>query len=213
MFEKNKLTGEIPTEIGALLELQVLDMSYNSLRGPIPDEIGSLKKLRWFRLKENDLSGTLPSSLGLMHSLWSLQTAGNPRLTGEFPPGIWDIESMVMIEIQGCNFTGSIGDGVGKMQRLDVLLLSGNPFSGTVPPSIANVAQLFSLWIDGTNIQGPMPAEVCARRESYMNLDISRPYWQELRADCFGDSPEFECSCCSECCKANGSDCEIVESR
>ena len=42
----NRLTGTIPTEIGFLTFLDILDLSDNSLNGKIPPELYMLKFLR-----------------------------------------------------------------------------------------------------------------------------------------------------------------------
>ena len=39
------LSGTIPTALGSLTELRVLDLSWNSLRGHIPSELGNLSNL------------------------------------------------------------------------------------------------------------------------------------------------------------------------
>jgi hypothetical protein len=41
-LDENKLTGDIPTELGLLTLLQLLDLSKNQLTGGIPSEIGML---------------------------------------------------------------------------------------------------------------------------------------------------------------------------
>ena len=37
--DRNRLTGEIPPELGELSKLEVLDVAYNDLEGTIPAEI------------------------------------------------------------------------------------------------------------------------------------------------------------------------------
>ncbi|KAK2658124.1 hypothetical protein Ddye_011176 [Dipteronia dyeriana] len=58
------LHGNIPSQIGALSKLELLDLSTNHLTGSIPTEIGNLKNLFSLYLNKNNLIGHIPSALG-----------------------------------------------------------------------------------------------------------------------------------------------------
>ena len=55
--------GQIPSSLGYLNALMLLDLSYNQLNGSIPMEIGNLMNLTLFDVSENLLSGPVPSVL------------------------------------------------------------------------------------------------------------------------------------------------------
>ena len=74
----NQLSGEIPAELGSLLNLRRLDLANNQLSGEIPAELGSLLNLRRLDLANNQLSGEIPAELG---NIPTLVLDGN-RLTG-----------------------------------------------------------------------------------------------------------------------------------
>mmetsp|Transcript_9110 Transcript_9110/g.17375 ORF Transcript_9110/g.17375 Transcript_9110/m.17375 type:complete len:568 (-) Transcript_9110:227-1930(-) len=197
----NPLTGEIPSDIGKLRNLTDLRLASSGLRGRIPMELGQLSNLIYLRLNDNDLSGRIPSEIGVFQRLAGLFLSNNPLLRDDFPAEIWSGTQIRVIDIRGCDFTGSIGSRVGEMSLLRDLWLSGNPFTGTIPTELANLADLRSLLIENTNIEGPMPVEVC-----------KKPGWSSVDAwaDCLGDQPEFECSCCTTCCLSDGTGCEVV---
>jgi Leucine Rich repeats (2 copies) len=75
------LTGLIPSSMGKLVELQLLDFGGNQLRGTIPTELGKMTELTSLDLEDNQLTGTIPSELSKLTSLKYLYLAEN-SLTG-----------------------------------------------------------------------------------------------------------------------------------
>ena len=59
----NKLSGEIPPELGNLASLKQLWLYGNQLSGEIPPELGNLASLTLLRLDGNQLSGCMPGKL------------------------------------------------------------------------------------------------------------------------------------------------------
>ena len=109
------MTGEIPTELGSLTELELVSLSQNQLTGEIPSELGSLANMEELWLSENQLTGEIPVELGSLANLVKLSLWGN-QLTGEIP------------------------DELGRLTNLTVLYLSGNQLTGCVPASLRDVA-------------------------------------------------------------------------
>ncbi|MCY4581197.1 MAG: hypothetical protein OXE50_00115, partial [Chloroflexi bacterium] len=60
----NRLTGEIPSELGSLSNLESLGLGLNQLTGEIPPWLGDLSNLEQLFLNSNDLSGEIPPELG-----------------------------------------------------------------------------------------------------------------------------------------------------
>ena len=107
-FDDNGLSGEVPPELGDLVNLEVLRLSYNRLSGEIPAELSNLTNLQWLELDNNRLSGEIPPELGNLSNLQWLELDNN-QLEGEIPPEL------------------------GNLTRLDTLLLHENRLSGWVP--------------------------------------------------------------------------------
>lgn len=64
MGENDGLTGTIPTEIGLMTSLEILDLSSTTLlTGTIPTELGLLSNLRSVDLGFSALTGAVPSEL------------------------------------------------------------------------------------------------------------------------------------------------------
>jgi hypothetical protein len=83
-------TGEIPSEIGLLINLTELDLRNNFLTGPIPPEIGNLTNLTFLGLDENEFTGNIPSEIGNLTNLTWLSLGYN-QLTGEIPESICNL--------------------------------------------------------------------------------------------------------------------------
>jgi hypothetical protein len=82
----NELTGEIPIEIGALVELKNLNLSRNRLSGHIPETVSRMGSLESLDLSWNQLSGVIPQSMASLHLLSHLNMSYN-NLSGNIPPG------------------------------------------------------------------------------------------------------------------------------
>ncbi|PNT65909.1 hypothetical protein BRADI_3g04198v3 [Brachypodium distachyon] len=89
-LSKNKLTGEIPLEIGQLKALLALNFSYNRLTGQIPQSICNLTNLQVldlssnnltaFNVSNNGLEGPIPSG-GQFNAFQNSSFDGNPKLS------------------------------------------------------------------------------------------------------------------------------------
>ncbi|PPD91818.1 hypothetical protein GOBAR_DD11225 [Gossypium barbadense] len=80
----NSLTGEIPNEIGSLIELRSLNLSTNLLAGNIPNEIGNMELMESLDLSVNRLNGEIPPSISNLNFLNHFNVSYN-NLTGQIP--------------------------------------------------------------------------------------------------------------------------------
>ena len=81
-LSSNRLTGEIPPELGRLTNLEYLACSRNQLSGEIPVEMGRLDNLNTLFLNSNQLSGEIPPELLSLAGLKRMGLWGN-ELHGE----------------------------------------------------------------------------------------------------------------------------------
>ncbi|RWR75521.1 wall-associated receptor kinase 5-like protein [Cinnamomum micranthum f. kanehirae] len=96
----NRLTGEIPLEMGQLNRLHSLNLSHNQFSGPIPMSFKNLSLIESMDLSYNRLNGTIPSELTELTYLEIFSVAHN-NLSGRTP----DMKS------QFATFSGSSYEG------------------------------------------------------------------------------------------------------
>ncbi|KAI3684322.1 hypothetical protein L6452_33544 [Arctium lappa] len=83
-LSSNKLTGDIPEELGLLIELRALNLSHNQLSGPIPVTFSNLEMIESLDLSSNNLTGEVPSQLIQLHYLSAFNVSDN-NLSGRLP--------------------------------------------------------------------------------------------------------------------------------
>ncbi|XP_030531738.1 probable LRR receptor-like serine/threonine-protein kinase At1g74360 [Rhodamnia argentea] len=80
----NNFSGKLPQEIGEL-PLMVLNISINRFSGEVPSEIGEILCLQNLDLSYNNFSGTFPVSLNNLTGLSEFNVSYNPMISGVIP--------------------------------------------------------------------------------------------------------------------------------
>jgi Leucine-rich repeat (LRR) protein len=166
----NNLNGSIPSELGNLSQLTILNLSDNTqydgndqliggLSGSIPTSLGNLSQLTTLNLSWNQLTGSIPSELGNLSQLTNLNLYGN-QLTGTIPTSLGNLSQLDNLELDGNQLTGTIPTELGNLSQLRTLWLSYNQLTGTIPTELGNLSQLTTLWLDGNQLTGTIPTEL-----------------------------------------------------
>ncbi|MEI7988937.1 MAG: hypothetical protein WCI88_07840 [Chloroflexota bacterium] len=153
ILPEDSLTGEIPSYLGTLPNLIVLDLGGNQLSGEIPANFSNLTHMERLLLKQNDLTGALPdlsASTGLLH----LDVFQN-QLSGPFPGWVTGLTHLEGLWLQENQFTGEIPAGISALTGLKGLGL-GSGLTGTIP-DLSGATQLEELWIYGNQLSGGIP--------------------------------------------------------
>ena len=116
-----------------------LDFIYNNLSGEIPSALGDLANLESLSLWNNNLSGKIPPALGGLANLEHLSLLDN-NLSGEIPPTLGDLANLQIMHLFDNELSGEIPPTLGNLSNLKVLLLSGNNLSGCIPDGLRDVA-------------------------------------------------------------------------
>ena len=169
-LRRNKLSGEIPAELGRLTNLRGLSLSGNQLTGTIPPELGSLTNLRELLLQRTQLTGTIPAELGDLTSLRELYLDRN-ELSGEIPAELGNLANLRGLYLWDNQLSGEIPGELGDLTNLQLLLLSGNELSGEIPAELGDLTNLWRLWLSGNELSGEIPAEL-GRLTNLLDLSL-----------------------------------------
>ena len=153
------LTGELPSELGSLANLEELYLWGNELTGAIPAELGSLANLKELSLTRNQLSGEIPPELAGLTSLEILALGGN-QLTGTVPAWLGSLGNLEGLYLWGNGLTGTIPVELGSLGNLKELWLSENQLTGEIPAELGSLSSLKELDIGGNQLGDEIPAEM-----------------------------------------------------
>lgn len=94
------LSGEVPTSLGLLDNLQTLNLKGNQLSGSLPKTIASLPSLQHLSLQKNDFTGEIPLHWCTMRILISLHIDHN-HLEGAIPVCLSNIRTLEAFTYEG----------------------------------------------------------------------------------------------------------------
>ena len=134
----NRLTGEIPKEIGKLTNLKLLWLQCNQLSGEIPKEIEKLINLKDLFLNDNKLIGEIPKEIGKLTNLKWLYLKDN-QLLGEIPKEIGKLTYLEHLYLNNNQLSGEIPKEIGKLTNLYFLCLINNQLKGEIPKEVKNL--------------------------------------------------------------------------
>ncbi|KAK4395141.1 putative disease resistance protein RGA3 [Sesamum angolense] len=109
------LLKEIPGEIGNLIDLRHLDLSRNSLK-EIPGEIGNLIELRYLNLHYNKLT-EITQEIGNLIRLRCLDLSVNQNIK-ELPETICNLRDLQTLNIRYCSFLSRLPEGIERLVNL-----------------------------------------------------------------------------------------------
>ncbi len=156
---QRRLTGQIPPELGQLVNLEMLTLLENELTGEVPGELGQLKNLVGLFLSDNPLTGSIPAELGGLSRLRFLDLSAT-GVTGKIPPELGDLSSLDILGLRDNQLAGMVPPELARLSNLGILDLSGNRLSGTIPPQLGDMANLSGLNLSGNQLTGTIPAEM-----------------------------------------------------
>ena len=202
-LHSNKIGGSIPSSIANLGNLTHLDFSENKFKGQIPHQFGNLKILKYLFFANNKelASGQIPTFIGSLTNLIDLSFKGSNRVASIVPTLFSNLADLVLLELDDNLLTGEVPSQLGNLKSLTYLMLNRNILlTGTVPTEVQMLPKLDIILVDRTALTGDLNV-MCTERSRKPEIS---------GADCYGDDPRLECSCCNICCQdgMNVTDCK-----
>ncbi|KAL9855928.1 putative receptor-like protein kinase 7 RLK-Pelle-LRR-XI-1 family [Arabidopsis thaliana] len=132
----NKLSDELPEEIGDTESLTKVELNNNRFSGKIPSSIGKLKGLSSLKMQSNGFSGEIPDSIGSCSMLSDVNMAQN-SISGEIPHTLGSLPTLNALNLSDNKLSGIIPESLSSL-RLSLLDLSNNRLSGRIPLSLSS---------------------------------------------------------------------------
>ena len=166
-LEENFLSSIIPSGIGLLSKLRMLDFGGNYLSGVIPSDFFPLfpfASVEYVFLNNNYLEGSIANNVGNMLNIIELVFHEN-ILSGTLPLNITNCVHLTTLLLQRNNLRGQPSlpfqgrtDSFYQLQSVD---LSSNSFSGTVPQTFFELRSLLFFSSSENCFHGEIPETVC----------------------------------------------------
>ncbi|XP_042060217.1 probable LRR receptor-like serine/threonine-protein kinase RFK1 [Salvia splendens] len=168
----NRLSGEIPKELGNLTTLTYLGLEANNFSGTISSDIGKLINLKTLTLSSNRLTGHLPVTFAALTNLNDFRISDN-RLSGRIPNFIQNWKQVTRLEMQASGLVGPIPSNISILTMLKDLRISDIKSPASNFPLLISAANLETLVLRNCNISGAVPDYIWRRLRVLDMLDIS----------------------------------------
>ena len=185
-LDLNNLKGSLPPELGLLssaLESITLSGGPNSdLVGTLPSELGHLTRLKVLNVRNNDLSGTIPFEIENLKRLEKIDLSQN-RFRGEIPTQIGALSNLRVLDVSLNYLSGNLPTELGRLKRCQTMSLEDNILVSTIPTEIGKLREL-KLLKAGFNEFALLPTELGALKSvdfiSFQNCSIAGTIPTEL---------------------------------
>ena len=134
------LTG-LPTELGRLTRLRVLQVTDTNLQAALPSELGQLSNLIFLHVTASHTTGFLPTELGSLPRLQYLRLAQN-QISGTIPIQLGNATNLGRVDFESNRLSGSLPDFFDQFRHLEYWSTFDCRLpTNHVPPSVTFLAQ------------------------------------------------------------------------
>nr|AIE39614.1 verticillium wilt resistance-like protein [Humulus lupulus] len=160
VVSSSNFSGQLPTSIGNLWNLSMLDLSNCNFSRELPNSMGNLSQLVYLDLSFNKLTGPIPS-FNLAKNLTQINLSYN-MITGEIPSTHWEgLLKLVNIDLRHYSVGGTIPIALFALPSVQKILLSFNKFTGQVPKFRAHSSSMLdTLDLSSNNLEGQLPKSI-----------------------------------------------------
>ncbi|CAL0325771.1 unnamed protein product [Lupinus luteus] len=122
----NQLSGNVPPDIGTMVNFSMLHLGFNNFSGKFPPEIGSMP-LVVLNVTRNRFSGELPSEIGNWQCMLNLDLSCN-NFSGMFPTSLNNLSELNMFNISYNPFISGSVPSTGQFATFGRDSYFGDPF-------------------------------------------------------------------------------------
>jgi hypothetical protein len=157
ILKDNMFEGSIPSTIGTMSRLRVLDLRYNAIRGRLDElELSNMMELEVLDLRENEILGSLPKSLYSLTRLKVVNLEAN-TIMGTLSTLIGKLTNLERLVLKMNSFIGSLPTQIGTLRSMKTFDISYNEFNGPIPTHIGKMRSLKYFFADENNFSGDVP--------------------------------------------------------
>lgn len=182
----NGITGFEPCVNGSIVQLGVIDLSYNALEDDLPSFLATMglqftqdcriKPWQEIDLSHNKLMGEIPSSLGLCATSLKKIKLNSNHLAGHIPDELGRLVDLTILTLANNHFSGNIPPSIIRIEALELLDLSYNELEGNLTTLFSfssSTSQLRVLLLGHNKINGSIPPSFGAFAPNLQIIDLS----------------------------------------
>ncbi|XP_044508939.1 leucine-rich repeat receptor protein kinase HPCA1-like [Mangifera indica] len=169
-LDGNQLTGTIPSTLGLVHTLKVLQLDGNALTGQVPSSLNNLTSLNKLNLANNNLTGPFPD-LSLMKNLNYVDLSNNSFDPSEAPAWFSTLSSLTTLIVEHGSLQGLVPAQLFSFPYIYQVRLRNNSFNGTL--DLAGEIGSFLQLIDLENNQISALALSAGNQNSNYTLNLA----------------------------------------
>lgn len=140
-FER-ELKGSLPATMMQLKKLEKLELAITGVGGEMPTWIGKLPALKIINLTNCNFEGVFPESCYNLTNLERLQLSNNHNLKGVLSAQVANWSKLHTLSLVSCGFYGNIPEELNNLTNLRLLDLRNNNFEGSIINSFSQLKAL-----------------------------------------------------------------------
>ncbi|XP_020535229.1 receptor-like protein 9a isoform X2 [Jatropha curcas] len=189
-ISSNNITNKLPKEFGFVFSnLIYVNLSKNSFEGNIPSSIGEIIGLSILDLSNNNFSGELPGNLFVNLSILIALILSNNNFHGNIFPKYVNLPELYVLDMNNNSFSGNVSVDLLNIPGLSVLDISSNKVSGRIPIQLCNLSSIEILDLSKNMLFGSLPS--CFNASSLRFLFLQKNSLNGLIPHVISRSPDL----------------------